>query len=922
MTGEGASRGGSTASGSSSRGRERGRGASSRGSRGGSGGGGRGGGRGAGRGGSNSRRGKFGGSITTNGEANQGSGSKKADSEVDHQVAERANKGKQAQQNATNEEDAALGTTDGSAEPAAIPPPREGAQDTAAGAEEAAEEEEELCWICAEPVRLYSVGPCNHRTCHICALRLRALYKVRECTFCKSSLDRVVFTTSQDRDFGSFTPAQLPYSDAKLGISFETQEALEDTLILLRFNCPDERCDVASTGWADLKMHANRDHDRLLCDLCVRKKNIFAHEHTLHTRQSLAAHMRTDHRFCEFCNQHFYSDDELFPHMRDRHEQCHICKLDEALRWQYFRDYKMLETHFRTDHFLCPVQSCLEQKFVVFDSEMDFKAHQVAEHGAQLSSKELKDAMRVEANFRYEDPATQAAGSSSGRRGRKGNRNQEPDPTPRDPFALSALALRPNVPGAGPANHTRRIHFGGHTTSSSEASREQAARAAAASASQSAAGGGSSSDPSASTVERHEAFLARVNSVMGGSDSKVQSFRSSVRVFRAGEMSANDLVDTIHSLVGDVDNAAVVVNGLVDLLEDSGKKQDVLSAWNRMRVERTQFPSLVPLGNSSGAVRSVKRGTAANSDQIWANVERAALQRGGGPGGSGWGGAAASGSGRGRGGGGASAVTSEQHFPTLGSASSYSTPAASSTNKKSVPGSAAHSAASHGGSGRGGIRALHGSTPWSSASSSTRVAPPSAPSPPKPYSPGHYPISAASKLASSSSGSGSGVNGSSSSSSSKPSTPRTSSSTGAFPALPMNASAAALAAHKKAVLSHSSSRAGSGTSTPVHGMAPWANGGRGGPGGSGGELHSSGRIDSPPTNVSSPPLSRAGSSMGASGLDMNDLGTRLDNSSIAGSSGGAGSTPKGQQGSGGGGGKKKNKGVAMMAFGGVHRGGT
>lgn len=42
-----------------------------------------------------------------------------------------------------------------------------------------------VCWICAEPVKYYSVSACNHRTCHVCALRLRALYKKLDCAFCK-----------------------------------------------------------------------------------------------------------------------------------------------------------------------------------------------------------------------------------------------------------------------------------------------------------------------------------------------------------------------------------------------------------------------------------------------------------------------------------------------------------------------------------------------------------------------------------------------------------------------------------------------------------------------------------------------------------------------------------------------------------------
>jgi E3 ubiquitin-protein ligase ZNF598 len=45
----------------------------------------------------------------------------------------------------------------------------------------------DICWICAEPVKYYSLSECNHRTCHVCALRLRALYKKTDCTFCKVS---------------------------------------------------------------------------------------------------------------------------------------------------------------------------------------------------------------------------------------------------------------------------------------------------------------------------------------------------------------------------------------------------------------------------------------------------------------------------------------------------------------------------------------------------------------------------------------------------------------------------------------------------------------------------------------------------------------------------------------------------------------
>lgn len=45
--------------------------------------------------------------------------------------------------------------------------------------------EAEVCFICASPVVHTSLAPCNHRTCHICALRLRALYKTRACAHCR-----------------------------------------------------------------------------------------------------------------------------------------------------------------------------------------------------------------------------------------------------------------------------------------------------------------------------------------------------------------------------------------------------------------------------------------------------------------------------------------------------------------------------------------------------------------------------------------------------------------------------------------------------------------------------------------------------------------------------------------------------------------
>ena len=47
------------------------------------------------------------------------------------------------------------------------------------------DEDVELCVICASEVVHTSIAPCNHSSCHICALRMRTLYKTKDCPQCR-----------------------------------------------------------------------------------------------------------------------------------------------------------------------------------------------------------------------------------------------------------------------------------------------------------------------------------------------------------------------------------------------------------------------------------------------------------------------------------------------------------------------------------------------------------------------------------------------------------------------------------------------------------------------------------------------------------------------------------------------------------------
>jgi len=39
---------------------------------------------------------------------------------------------------------------------------------------------------------------------------------------------------------------------------------MEESLLLLRFNCPEEDCDYIGNGWGDLRLHARAMHDKFM----------------------------------------------------------------------------------------------------------------------------------------------------------------------------------------------------------------------------------------------------------------------------------------------------------------------------------------------------------------------------------------------------------------------------------------------------------------------------------------------------------------------------------------------------------------------------------------------------------------------------------------------------------------------------------
>jgi E3 ubiquitin-protein ligase ZNF598 len=63
-------------------------------------------------------------------------------------------------------------------------------QEKSKSVDETEDTDGEVCFICASPVIHTSIAPCNHKTCHICSLRMRALYKTKACAHCRVSVCR------------------------------------------------------------------------------------------------------------------------------------------------------------------------------------------------------------------------------------------------------------------------------------------------------------------------------------------------------------------------------------------------------------------------------------------------------------------------------------------------------------------------------------------------------------------------------------------------------------------------------------------------------------------------------------------------------------------------------------------------------------
>ncbi|KAF2857365.1 hypothetical protein K470DRAFT_260885 [Piedraia hortae CBS 480.64] len=505
--------------------------------------------------------------------------------------------------------------------------PKDAADSNTGDSEEDNGKDTAVCFICASDITHYSVGICNHRTCHICALRLRALYKTKACAHCRTETSIAIFTNDPDKKFEEYKPASMFRKDANLGIHYENQETYEDTIILLRYNCPDLSCDIACTGWPDLHRHVRSVHDKVMCDICTRHKKIFTHEHELFTRPELRQHHRLGddksgavdkngfggHPQCGFCRCRFYGDEELYTHCRDRHERCHLCERSAGNRSPaYYVDYPALEQHFHKDHFPCMDPECLEKKFVVFDSELDLKAHQVEQHLGQTKGRSDR---RVNlSNFDFREPLAEAR--TRPRWQTSIGANPSPDSAPPERMSREELAQwRGMEVHSAQDSHIRTI-MGPQIPPPRTVRRRSPPPEA-----QPAAGAPNSASSAALTPqelarrEQHAAVTQRAATLLGNDKVQMDEFRERVSSFRKGQINAQELIDAFFALF-DCPSAELgkLIKELADIFELPQKRDDLIKAWADWRAINEDYPSLpAPSGQTpSSAADILSRGVGTN----------------------------------------------------------------------------------------------------------------------------------------------------------------------------------------------------------------------------------------------------------------------------------------------------------------------
>lgn len=323
----------------------------------------------------------------------------------------------------------------------------------------AAEAGEELeCLTCTEVMTYFADCKCKHRVvCARCSIKMRAFSHQFDCIICKEDQQAIVVSCDQSKSFEDYNLGVLQYRSDEKGGKHRTYFADEKAQTLVKealgYTCA--KCGSEFTSMRLLKSHLREAHGLQFCTVCVENLKMFLSEQKLFTRSELKRHIQGTtgedgqqiggHPYCEFCGKPFLDSDILWQHMEKEHVACHICARQEEM-YRYFENYKALEEHFDTDHYLCPHAMCREQRHIVFATALDLKAHNISVHlsARNMSQSEKKKAYSLDlwtndgplrSSQERETRSRRGGRSEGGNRGRRdgrqnGHHHQQSSPPP------------------------------------------------------------------------------------------------------------------------------------------------------------------------------------------------------------------------------------------------------------------------------------------------------------------------------------------------------------------------------------------------------------------------------------------------------------------------------------------------------------
>eukprot|EP01117_Protostelium_nocturnum_P018445 TRINITY_DN7718_c0_g1_i1.p1 TRINITY_DN7718_c0_g1~~TRINITY_DN7718_c0_g1_i1.p1 ORF type:complete len:498 (+),score=125.16 TRINITY_DN7718_c0_g1_i1:120-1613(+) len=249
-------------------------------------------------------------------------------------------------------------------------------------------ENNETCKICLNPLKFFSIGTCNHRdVCLECYLRRKRLYLQIDCPMCREPVINAIVTADPQKKYKDYVLEELKFLD-EFGIYLdeEAENEFQNLSRLWQLKCP--YCD--STDFEDvnqLKHHTRSVHKLEFCSVCLKDRKVFLQEQKLYSQKDIRIHLKSGdrdtlitHAYCQFCNEYKFDQEQLWQHLHKDHETCFLCNKKEGRQFQYYKNYRTLEDHFRNEHHICEHPDCLEKRFVVFSSSSALKVHEVNTH--------------------------------------------------------------------------------------------------------------------------------------------------------------------------------------------------------------------------------------------------------------------------------------------------------------------------------------------------------------------------------------------------------------------------------------------------------------------------------------------------------------------------------------------------------------